>query len=195
MCKWGLKQSVTLEALVYLHADGRAYNIVLDTKLKQTFGSVTVMNCKWFQWLKCCIPSLLGESFDLWVELVRRYEGLIFKENMLRIIRWQTESLLWMAVAHTYALYAQVMICIFFFPFLMLAHTQRLVHIQSMLKRAPSYRTLELELIEWQERELFEYFVVVSLKKKPSKNTYLPEVTYQFPKVKAKFLYTPYSKC
>uniref|UniRef100_A0A663F4G6 DENN domain containing 2B n=1 Tax=Aquila chrysaetos chrysaetos TaxID=223781 RepID=A0A663F4G6_AQUCH len=62
-------------------------------------------------------------------------------------------------------------------------HTQRLVHIQSMLKRAPSYRTLELELIEWQERELFEYFVVVSLKKKPSKNTYLPEVTYQFPKL------------
>uniref|UniRef100_A0A8C8RQW8 DENN domain containing 2B n=1 Tax=Pelusios castaneus TaxID=367368 RepID=A0A8C8RQW8_9SAUR len=63
------------------------------------------------------------------------------------------------------------------------AHTQRLVNIQSMLKRAPSYRTLELELIEWQERELFEYFVVVSLKKKPSKNTYLPEVTYQFPKL------------
>uniref|UniRef100_A0A8D0H8U9 DENN domain containing 2B n=1 Tax=Sphenodon punctatus TaxID=8508 RepID=A0A8D0H8U9_SPHPU len=49
--------------------------------------------------------------------------------------------------------------------------------------QAPSYRTLELELIEWQERELFEYFVVVSLKKKPSKNTYLPEVTYQFPKL------------
>lgn len=74
------------------------------------------------------------------------------------------------------------------------AHTQRLVHIQSMLKRAPSYRTLELELIEWQERELFEYFVVVSLKKKPSKNTYLPEVTYQFPKVKEKFLCTVHSK-
>uniref|UniRef100_A0A8C0AYC3 DENN domain containing 2B n=1 Tax=Buteo japonicus TaxID=224669 RepID=A0A8C0AYC3_9AVES len=73
-------------------------------------------------------------------------------------------------------------------------HTQRLVHIQSMLKRAPSYRTLELELIEWQERELFEYFVVVSLKKKPSKNTYLPEVTYQFPKVKEKFLCTVHSK-
>ncbi|XP_059681653.1 DENN domain-containing protein 2B isoform X4 [Gavia stellata] len=66
------------------------------------------------------------------------------------------------------------------------AHTQRLVHIQSMLKRAPSYRTLELELIEWQERELFEYFVVVSLRKKPSKNTYLPEVTYQFPKPSGK---------
>uniref|UniRef100_A0A8C6ZM00 Uncharacterized protein n=1 Tax=Nothoprocta perdicaria TaxID=30464 RepID=A0A8C6ZM00_NOTPE len=75
------------------------------------------------------------------------------------------------------------------------AHTQRLVHIQSMLKRAPSYRTLELELIEWQERELFEYFVVVSLKKKPSKNTYLPEVTYQFPKVKEKFLCSVYPKC
>nr|XP_033783944.1 suppression of tumorigenicity 5 protein isoform X1 [Geotrypetes seraphini]XP_033783945.1 suppression of tumorigenicity 5 protein isoform X1 [Geotrypetes seraphini]XP_033783946.1 suppression of tumorigenicity 5 protein isoform X1 [Geotrypetes seraphini] len=65
------------------------------------------------------------------------------------------------------------------------AHTrrQRLVHIQTMLKKAPSYRTLELELIEWQERELFEYFVVVSMKKKPSKNTYIPEVTYQFPKL------------
>ncbi|XP_036715960.1 DENN domain-containing protein 2B isoform X3 [Balaenoptera musculus] len=63
------------------------------------------------------------------------------------------------------------------------AHTQRLVHIQSMLKRAPSYRTLELELLEWQERELFEYFVVVSLKRKPSRNTYLPEVSYQFPKL------------
>ncbi|XP_040844902.1 DENN domain-containing protein 2B isoform X5 [Ochotona curzoniae] len=66
------------------------------------------------------------------------------------------------------------------------AHTQRLVHIQSMLKRAPSYRTLELELLEWQERELFEYFVVVSLRKKPSRNTYLPEVSYQFPKPSGK---------
>uniref|UniRef100_A0A8D1Z4N9 DENN domain containing 2B n=1 Tax=Sus scrofa TaxID=9823 RepID=A0A8D1Z4N9_PIG len=63
------------------------------------------------------------------------------------------------------------------------AHTQRLVHIQSVLKRAPSYRTLELELLEWQERELFEYFVVVSLRKRPSRNTYLPEVSYQFPKL------------
>uniref|UniRef100_A0A3P9KQ74 DENN domain containing 2B n=1 Tax=Oryzias latipes TaxID=8090 RepID=A0A3P9KQ74_ORYLA len=63
------------------------------------------------------------------------------------------------------------------------AHTQRLLKLQSILRRAPSYRTLELELIEWQERELFEYFVVVSLKKKPSKNSYIPEVTYQFPKL------------
>ncbi|XP_029281195.1 DENN domain-containing protein 2B [Cottoperca gobio] len=63
------------------------------------------------------------------------------------------------------------------------AHTQRLLKLQSILRRAPSYRTLELQLIEWQERELFEYFVVVSLKKKPSKNSYSPEVTYQFPKL------------
>ncbi|XP_006642664.1 DENN domain-containing protein 2B isoform X1 [Lepisosteus oculatus] len=63
------------------------------------------------------------------------------------------------------------------------AHTQRLLQLQSMLRRAPSYRTLELQLIEWQERELFEYFVVVSLKKKPTKNSYTPEVTYQFPKL------------
>ncbi|MGH0162422.1 UNVERIFIED_CONTAM: hypothetical protein FKN15_055392 [Acipenser sinensis] len=66
------------------------------------------------------------------------------------------------------------------------AHTQRLLHLQSMLRRAPSYRTLELELIQWQERELFEYFVVVSLKKKPSKNSYIPDVTYQFPKPSGK---------
>uniref|UniRef100_A0A8C7FX35 DENN domain containing 2B n=1 Tax=Oncorhynchus kisutch TaxID=8019 RepID=A0A8C7FX35_ONCKI len=63
------------------------------------------------------------------------------------------------------------------------AHTQRLLKLQSMLRRAPSYRTLELQLIEWQERELFEYFVVVSLKKKPTKNSFFPEVTYQFPKL------------
>ncbi|XP_029001297.2 suppression of tumorigenicity 5 protein isoform X2 [Betta splendens] len=63
------------------------------------------------------------------------------------------------------------------------AHTQRLLKLQSILRRAPSYRTLELQLIEWQERELFEYFVVVSLKKKPSKSSYSPEVTYQFPKL------------
>lgn len=63
------------------------------------------------------------------------------------------------------------------------AHTQRLLKLQSILHRAPSYRTLELQLIEWQERELFEYFVVVSLKKKPTKNSYMPEVSYQFPKL------------
>lgn len=75
-------------------------------------------------------------------------------------------------------------------PSLPSAHTQRLLKLQSILRRAPSYRTLELQLIEWQERELFEYFVVVSLKKKPSKNAYAPEVTYQFPKVKPGFWFT-----
>ncbi|KAJ8406448.1 hypothetical protein AAFF_G00300220 [Aldrovandia affinis] len=63
------------------------------------------------------------------------------------------------------------------------AHTQRLQKLQSLLRRAPSYRTLELQLIEWQERELFEYLVVVALKKKPTKNSYTPEVSYQFPKL------------
>lgn len=75
-----------------------------------------------------------------------------------------------------------VTVCVMYFPSLT-AHTQRLLKLQSMLRRAPSYRTLELQLLEWQERELFEYFVVVSLKKKPTKNSYTPEVTYQFPKV------------
>lgn len=75
-----------------------------------------------------------------------------------------------------------VTVCVMYFPSLS-AHTQRLLKLQSMLRRAPSYRTLELQLLEWQERELFEYFVVVSLKKKPTKNSYTPEVTYQFPKV------------
>ncbi|KAI1903906.1 hypothetical protein AGOR_G00000230 [Albula goreensis] len=63
------------------------------------------------------------------------------------------------------------------------AHTQRLQKLQSILRRAPSYRTLELQLLEWQERELFQYFVVISLKKKPTKSSYAPEVTYQFPKL------------
>lgn len=73
--------------------------------------------------------------------------------------------------------------CVFIYKYIFSAHTQRLLKLQSILRRAPSYRTLELQLIEWQERELFEYFVVVSLKKKPTKNSYAPEVSYQFPKV------------
>lgn len=77
-----------------------------------------------------------------------------------------------------YDLYVFTRVCLCFS-----AHTQRLLKLQSLLHRAPSYRTLELQLIEWQERELFEYFVVVSLKKKPTKNSYMPEVSYQFPKV------------
>ncbi|XP_041965359.1 DENN domain-containing protein 2B-like isoform X1 [Alosa sapidissima] len=63
-------------------------------------------------------------------------------------------------------------------------HIQRLLRLQSLLRRSPSYRTLELQLLQWQERrELFEHFLVVSLKKRPGKSSYAPEVSYQFPKL------------
>ncbi|XP_064011566.1 DENN domain-containing protein 2A isoform X1 [Pogoniulus pusillus] len=61
------------------------------------------------------------------------------------------------------------------------AHSQRLVHVKSRLKQAPRYQTLEQDLIEYQERQLFEYFVVVSLHKKQAGTAYVPEVTQQFP--------------
>ncbi|XP_062839155.1 DENN domain-containing protein 2A isoform X1 [Anolis carolinensis] len=61
------------------------------------------------------------------------------------------------------------------------AHSQRLVHVKSRLKQAPKYQTLERDLIEYQERQLFEYFVVVSLHKKQACTPYVPEVTQQFP--------------
>ncbi|XP_054844747.1 DENN domain-containing protein 2A [Eublepharis macularius] len=61
------------------------------------------------------------------------------------------------------------------------AHSQRLVHVKSRLKQAPRYQTLERDLIEYQERQLFEYFVVVSLHKKQACSPYVPEVTQQFP--------------
>ncbi|XP_025021802.1 DENN domain-containing protein 2A [Python bivittatus] len=61
------------------------------------------------------------------------------------------------------------------------AHSQRLVHVKSRLKQAPRYHTLERDLIEYQERQLFEYFVVVSLHKKQACTPYVPEVTQQFP--------------
>ncbi|XP_032077450.1 DENN domain-containing protein 2A isoform X1 [Thamnophis elegans] len=61
------------------------------------------------------------------------------------------------------------------------AHSQRLVHVKSRLKQAPKYHTLERDLIEYQERQLFEYFVVVSLHKKQACAPYVPEVTQQFP--------------
>uniref|UniRef100_A0A8C4WAB8 DENN domain containing 2A n=1 Tax=Gopherus evgoodei TaxID=1825980 RepID=A0A8C4WAB8_9SAUR len=61
------------------------------------------------------------------------------------------------------------------------AHSQRLVHVKSRLKQAPRYQTLERDLIEYQERQLFEYFVVVSLHKKQAGTAYVPEVTQQFP--------------
>ncbi|XP_078054002.1 DENN domain-containing protein 2C-like [Mustelus asterias] len=61
------------------------------------------------------------------------------------------------------------------------AHNQRLVYVHSTLKRNTRYQTLERDLIELQEQKLFEYFVVVSLRKKALTNTYEPQVTQQFP--------------
>uniref|UniRef100_A0A803V6M5 DENN domain containing 2A n=1 Tax=Ficedula albicollis TaxID=59894 RepID=A0A803V6M5_FICAL len=61
------------------------------------------------------------------------------------------------------------------------SHSQRLVHVKSRLKQTPRYQSLERDLIEYQERQLFEYFVVVSLHKKQAGAAYIPEVTQQFP--------------
>ncbi|KAG9337322.1 hypothetical protein JZ751_028890, partial [Albula glossodonta] len=61
------------------------------------------------------------------------------------------------------------------------AHSQRLVSVQSMLRQTGRYRTLERDLLELQERRLFEYFLVVALHKAKAGAPYLPEVTQQFP--------------
>ncbi|KAF5908241.1 DENN domain-containing protein 2A, partial [Clarias magur] len=61
------------------------------------------------------------------------------------------------------------------------AHSQRLVSVQSMLKQMGRYRTLERDLMDLQERKLFEYFLVVALHKTKAGAPYLPEVTQQFP--------------
>uniref|UniRef100_W5MWR8 DENN domain containing 2C n=1 Tax=Lepisosteus oculatus TaxID=7918 RepID=W5MWR8_LEPOC len=58
---------------------------------------------------------------------------------------------------------------------------RRSVYVHSTLRRNPRYQTLERDLFELQEQQLFELFVVVSLRKKPSGNTYTPEITQQFP--------------
>ncbi|XP_073523237.1 DENN domain-containing protein 2C isoform X1 [Phyllobates terribilis] len=60
-------------------------------------------------------------------------------------------------------------------------HNKRLAQFQSSLKRNPHYQTLERDLIELQEQQLFELFVVVSLKKKPSGDGYIPYITQQYP--------------
>ncbi|XP_075052398.1 DENN domain-containing protein 2C isoform X2 [Mixophyes fleayi] len=60
-------------------------------------------------------------------------------------------------------------------------HNKRLTHVQSSLKRNPHYQTLERDLIELQEQQLFELFVVVSLQKKPSGESYVPYITQQYP--------------
>lgn len=61
------------------------------------------------------------------------------------------------------------------------AHSQRLVSVQSMLRQTGRYRTLERDLMDLQERKLFEYFIVVALHKTKAGAPYLPEVTQQFP--------------
>ncbi|XP_022613237.1 DENN domain-containing protein 2C isoform X1 [Seriola dumerili] len=63
------------------------------------------------------------------------------------------------------------------------AGSRRSVYIQSTLKRRPGYRTLERDLIQLQQQQLFQIFVVVSLRKGSPGNTYSPEITQQFPKM------------
>uniref|UniRef100_A0A671FMN3 DENN domain containing 2C n=1 Tax=Rhinolophus ferrumequinum TaxID=59479 RepID=A0A671FMN3_RHIFE len=58
---------------------------------------------------------------------------------------------------------------------------KRLAQLQQSSKRNPHYQTLERDLIELQEQQLFELFVVVSLQKKPSEISYSPQVIQQFP--------------
>ncbi|XP_045673069.1 DENN domain-containing protein 2C isoform X2 [Phyllostomus hastatus] len=58
---------------------------------------------------------------------------------------------------------------------------KRLAQLQQSSKRNPHYQTLERDLIEFQEQQLFELFVVVSLQKKPSDISYVPQVIQQFP--------------
>lgn len=58
---------------------------------------------------------------------------------------------------------------------------KRLAQLQSSSKRNPHYQTLERDLIKFQEQQLFELFVVVSLQKKPAGTSYVPQVTQQFP--------------
>uniref|UniRef100_A0A5F9CHR0 DENN domain containing 2C n=1 Tax=Oryctolagus cuniculus TaxID=9986 RepID=A0A5F9CHR0_RABIT len=58
---------------------------------------------------------------------------------------------------------------------------KRLAQRQQSFKRNPHYQTLERDLIELQEQQLFELFVVVSLQKKPSGVSYIPQVIQQFP--------------
>ncbi|KAJ8265055.1 hypothetical protein COCON_G00141540 [Conger conger] len=58
---------------------------------------------------------------------------------------------------------------------------RRSVYVQSTLRRKPGYRTLERDLIQLQQQQLFQLFVVVSLRKSSPGNTYSPEITQQFP--------------
>lgn len=54
---------------------------------------------------------------------------------------------------------------------------------------------MERDLMELQERKLFEYFIVVALHKTKAGVPYLPEVTQQFPlKVKQKCYWSKMSE-
>ncbi|NWW54306.1 DEN2C protein, partial [Pedionomus torquatus] len=55
------------------------------------------------------------------------------------------------------------------------------LQVPSVAKRNLHYQTLERDLIELQEQQLFELFVVVSLHKKASETTYTPQIIQQFP--------------
>lgn len=66
-------------------------------------------------------------------------------------------------------------------PDLIAGRHKRIAQMQQSSKRNPHYQTLERDLIELQEQQLFELFVVVSLQKKPSEGSYVPEVIQQFP--------------
>lgn len=68
-----------------------------------------------------------------------------------------------------------------FTNFFFVDRSQRTVYVQSTLKRRPGYRTLERDLIQLQQQQLFQQFVVVSLRKGSPGNTYIPEITQQFP--------------
>lgn len=65
--------------------------------------------------------------------------------------------------------------------FVFVGRHKRLLQVQAQSKRNPHYQTLERDLIEFQEQQLFELFVVVSLQKKPSETTYTPQIIQQFP--------------
>lgn len=71
-----------------------------------------------------------------------------------------------------------------------LTGSRRSVYIQSTLKRRPGYRTLERDLIQLQQQQLFQIFVVVSLRKASLGNTYSPEITQQFPKMVRRSFYS-----
>ena len=71
------------------------------------------------------------------------------------------------------------------------AHSQRLVNVKSRLKQAPRYPSLDRELVEYQERQLFEYFVVVSLHKKQAgtaQKVQIPLVDYFLSMTATKYL-------